>query len=134
MAASGPRWAFAGPNEVQEVGSISTGTVVSVVVTTTPALAYSTGSYRAGLFISTTSTYGQYMPERKRLEFKNQLSTDVWVGYDQKVSTDGVNQGWKLTPGQTLTDNGRVKDYWVVTASGVIIGGDAGRFVTKQSK
>lgn len=127
---------FGAAAPVVDVGATSTGTITAIRVTTTPALAYSTGTYKQGVALSTTATWGQYMPDRVNLEFFNDTSTEVFVGYTPNVSTRAVDNdvdvssfGRRIPAGAAWSPPGRIKNYWVVASTTTLK-----RFLTIQEK
>lgn len=113
---------FAASPPVQEQGAVEISTSISISVSTTAMLAYTTG-YLQGRD-SGSSSYvkpstappiiGQYMPNRLGIEFFNDCSTDVWVDNNVNISTmPGVNYGRRLVPGASIVYLGSVRDYYV---------------------
>lgn len=114
-------------------GAVSTATITSISVTTAPIIAISTGSgffwdsalngSGGGSFnfngsVNTNATPGQYMPQRLYVEFFNDTSTDVWIGFNSSVSTQaGANYGRRIVPGTALLNYGQLNNYWVVAST-----------------
>jgi hypothetical protein len=107
-------------------GALSSGTQTTIIVTTTPIIALSTGTgmeydnepttYR--LPLSTTVTPGEYMENRIQIEFWNDTSTDVYVGYSIDVSTENdVNRGRRIPPQQSWSHDCSVIPHWVVAST-----------------
>ena len=114
-------------------GAVQYATSTAITVSTNPAIVYSTGT---GIFAdyrhspgpvavvpssptaSTGLAAGQYMSDRVYLEFFNDTSTDVWVGYNAQVSTQaGANYGRRLIPGSAFSIDGAIRDIYAVTCS-----------------
>lgn len=132
-------YAFAEPRRsgappVQDYGPMIIGTTTVVIVSTTPGLVYSTGTYNPS--DKSNWGWGQFFPERIQLEFFNDTSTDVWVGYSPDVSTSSADNsttggtlGRRIPPGGAWSHSGSIKNYWVVCATTT-----RRAFVTTQEK
>lgn len=111
----------------QDRGSVELSTQIAVAASTTPIVAYSTGTNSASggmnlpaASISTSPSVlnGQYIPERIAIEFFNDTSTDVYIGYSRFVSTQpGTNYGRRVPPQTAWSNDGSVRTYWIVSST-----------------
>lgn len=115
--------------QVQTYGAIRVGSMTTITVTTTPVLALSTGTnfpYEnysrniSNINISSSATVaaGQVLDNRVHMEFSNDTSTDVYVGYDASVSTqNNVFRGRRIAPGGSWSHDCSIIEHWVVSST-----------------
>ena len=126
---------FAEPGRAQVyVGAVSSGTQITIRVTTTPILALSTGTnvqygnygaHNYPLYTSTTVANGEVMANRVQLEFSNDTSTDVYVGYGPEVSTvtadtpefRAANRGRRIAPSASWAHDCAIIPHWVISST-----------------
>ena len=133
-------------------GAVQYATSTAITVSTNPALVYSTGtgifqdyahlpgpqavvksSPTAGMGLTISTAAGQYMADRIYLEFFNDTSTDVWVGYTSKVSTSaGADYGRRLIPGSAYAIDGAIRDVYAVASSSWGQAANQGQFETER--
>jgi len=126
MSSCGPAFAAEFP-PVQNQGATTIGTMTVIAVTTTSQICLSTGSNvidkRYGLFSFQVSSHatpiaGAYLRNRLYAEFFNDTSTEVWIGFNQFVTTTpGVNYGRRIPPGASWSNDGSIQEYWVKCAT-----------------
>ncbi len=120
----------------QNPGAVDVGTTTCVSVATTPAIALSTPIINYGFFetsgtvqvnpfgtigvqnFQSTSTASQFIPGRLYCEFWNDTSTDVYVGFNNLVSTQaGMNYGRRLPPQSAWSHSGSIENFWLVAST-----------------
>lgn len=126
--------AFFSVGEVRSEMAHSSGTQVTIQATTTPILALSTGTNvqynnqggsRFPLWTSTTVVNGEVMRNRIQIEFWNDTSTDVYVGYGPEVSTvtvdtgedKAVYRGRRIPPQQSWAHECAIIPHWIVSST-----------------
>lgn len=109
----------------REEGASSSGTIVSIAVTTTPALILSTGSLMSWgpvvftpLQTTATPNPGQMFWGRVALELYNDTGYDVWLGYDNRVSSQaGSSYGRRIPTGTSYSHECSIPDHWIVSGT-----------------
>lgn len=114
---------------VQNRGAVEVTSMTTVAASTTPMLLVSTGTNvidrshpGAWSFLPTSTSnvqvFGQYMRDRIYLEIQNDTDGNIWVGYNNRVSSQpGTNYGRRISTGAVWANDGAVRDYWVVAAT-----------------
>ena len=108
----------------QSYGAISTGSMVTVNISTVPTMLLSTGSfifdpyydivYPEIPYDTDRSTVGLFMPQRNWVEIQNQSHQSIWIGFDASVSSwiNPLNVNKKL--GRVIPSSGSwvIQDSW----------------------
>lgn len=119
-AAPGPR----SYPKTQNPGAVEIGTMTAVAVATNPVQIISTGTGTSGYGYYTDSgvvggfTPAFYLDQRMFVEIFNDSGQDIWVGFDQNVSsTTGANYGRRIPHGAAWSNDGSLLNYWAVSSA-----------------
>jgi len=111
---------------VQNVGATSTGTIITINVSTVPQLAvypssnvFNASGFQISLGTGTDRRYNSLLNNRIQMEIFNDSSVDIWAGFNSSVSswTNSNNYGRRIPAGTAWSHDCSIEQHWLVAGS-----------------